>query len=102
MYPMVSKLWVVSDSIPLHSVYGPPLGDIAALTTNVVNYTAHLLNNKEIVEGVWGHFVPESLKNGSLKPASNPQAIGKGLEKIPEGVALCQSEISAGNAVVTL
>ncbi|BCR91313.1 zinc-binding alcohol dehydrogenase family protein [Aspergillus chevalieri] len=64
--------------------------------------TAHLSNNKEIVEAVWGKFVPVALKNGSLKPVPEPLVIGKGLEKIPEGIALCQQGISAGKVVVDL
>lgn len=75
----------MSDYIILHSVDGPPLGDTAALTTNLVNDTAHLPSNKEIVEGVWGHFVPEALKNGTLKTVPVPLVIGKGLEKIFRG-----------------
>ena len=86
----------MSDYIILHSVDGPPSGDTAALTTNLVNDTAHLPSNKEIVEGVWGHFVPEALKNGTLKPVPVPLVTGKGLEKISEGVALCQQGRSAG------
>ena len=43
-----------------------------------------------------------AFKNGSLKPVPEPLVIGKGLEKIPEGIALCQQGISAGKVVVVL
>ncbi|ODM21236.1 hypothetical protein SI65_04289 [Aspergillus cristatus] len=67
-----------------------------------VDDTAHLASNKEIVEGVWGHFIPEALKNGYLKPVPEPLVIGKGLEKIPDGVDLCRKGVSAGKIVIGL
>lgn len=72
------------------------------LKSITVTDTASLANNKEIVDAVWGKFVPEGLKNGSLKPMPEPLVIGEELEKISEGVALCQQGISAGEVVVDL
>jgi hypothetical protein len=66
-----------------------------------VNDTANIGDNKEIVEGVWGKFLPEALNNGTIKCV--PEAVVlKGLDKVAEGVALCQKGVSAGKVVVEL
>ncbi|KAE8149635.1 chaperonin 10-like protein [Aspergillus avenaceus] len=64
--------------------------------------TAHLPNNKEIAEGVWGKYVPQALKNGTLKTVPEPLVVGTGLEKIPEAVSLSQQGVSAKKLVVNL
>ncbi|KAE8132090.1 chaperonin 10-like protein [Aspergillus pseudotamarii] len=63
---------------------------------------ANISDNKEISEGIWGKFIPEALKDGTLKPVPEPLVVGEGLEKIPEGVSLSQQGISARKIVVTL
>ncbi|KAE8383604.1 chaperonin 10-like protein [Aspergillus bertholletiae] len=63
---------------------------------------AHISDNKAVSEGIWGRFVPEALENGTLKPVPEPLLVGRGLEKIPEGVSLSQQGISAKKIVVAL
>ncbi|KAE8414147.1 chaperonin 10-like protein [Aspergillus pseudocaelatus] len=63
---------------------------------------ANISDNKEISEGIWGKFIPEALKDGTLKPVPEPLVVGEGLEKIPEGVSLSQQGISARKVVVIL
>ncbi|KAJ6026464.1 uncharacterized protein N7446_004937 [Penicillium canescens] len=64
-----------------------------------VTDTANIGDNKEIVESVWGKFLPEALKDGTIKCV--PEAVVlKGLDKVAEGVALCQKGVSAAKVVV--
>lgn len=67
-----------------------------------VNDTPSLSENTAIVEEVWGKFVPEGLKNGTLKPAPEPVVVGKGLEKIADAIALGLKGVSAAKLVVEL
>jgi hypothetical protein len=67
-----------------------------------VSDTAQIEEYPEIVESVWGRFVPEALKNGSLKPVPEPVVVGKGLEKIADGIALGLKGVSAAKLVVEL
>ncbi|KNG86603.1 zinc binding dehydrogenase [Aspergillus nomiae NRRL 13137] len=63
---------------------------------------ANISDFKEISEGIWGKFVPEALRNGTLKPVPEPLVVGEGLGKVPEGVSLSRQGISAKKIVVTL
>jgi hypothetical protein len=66
-----------------------------------VTDTANIGDHKEIAEGIWGNFLPEALKDGTIKCV--PEAVVlKGLEKVVEGVALCQKGVSAAKVVVEL
>lgn len=67
-----------------------------------VTDTANIGDYPDIVDSVWGKFVPEALKNGALKPVPEPVVIGKGLEKIAEGVAQGLKGVSAAKLVVEL
>ncbi|RMJ25353.1 hypothetical protein PHISP_03795 [Aspergillus sp. HF37] len=67
-----------------------------------VSDTAYIAEYPEIVESVWGRFVPEALRNGSLKPVPEPVVVGKGLEKIADGIALGLKGVSAAKLVVEL
>lgn len=75
------------------------LKDVA---NKIVNDTVNLTKNTAIVEAVWGKYVPEGLKNGTLKPAPEPVVVGKGLEKIADGIALGLKGVSAAKLVVEL
>jgi hypothetical protein len=68
----------------------------------LVNDTAAIIHDKEICEGIWGRYVPEALKAGTLKAVPEPIVVGRGLEKVKEGIELCQKGISAGKAVIEL
>lgn len=61
-----------------------------------------IVENPVIFDSVWAKFVPEALKNRSLKPAPEPVIVGKGLEKIAEGAALGLKGVSAAKLVVEL
>ncbi|KAJ5306877.1 hypothetical protein PENANT_c003G01594 [Penicillium antarcticum] len=66
-----------------------------------VTDTANIGDKREIVEGVWGTFLPKALKDGTIKCV--PEAVVlKGLDKVAEGVALCQKGVSAAKVVVEL
>ncbi|RJE27595.1 Alcohol dehydrogenase GroES-like domain protein [Aspergillus sclerotialis] len=67
-----------------------------------INDTASLPENTAVVEAVWGKFIPEGLKNGSLRPAPEPVVVGKGLEKIADAIALGLKGVSAAKLVVEL
>lgn len=61
--------------------------------------TANIGDDKDIVEGVWRRFLPGALKDGTLKCVPEVVVL-KGLEKVAEGVALCQKGVSAAKVVV--
>jgi hypothetical protein len=65
-----------------------------------VNDTSQIINKKELVEGIWGRFIPEALKTGTLKPFPEPIIVGKGLEKLGEAIELGKKGVSAGKIVV--
>ncbi|KAL6306662.1 putative zinc binding dehydrogenase [Sparassis latifolia] len=67
-----------------------------------VDGTAAIVQDKEIVEGIWTRFVPEALKAGTLKAVPEPIVVGKGLEKVGEGVEMCKKGVSAGKVVIEI
>lgn len=71
------------------------------LSRLIVNDTSHLFENKTL-ESIWAKFLPEALKNKSLKLAPEPLVVGKGLEKIPEAIAISRKGVSARKLVVSL
>jgi hypothetical protein len=50
----------------------------------------------DIIEGIWGRFVPEALRDGSLKTFLEPIVAGKGLGAVADGVDLLKTGVSAG------
>jgi hypothetical protein len=67
-----------------------------------VTDTANITKNKEVVEGVWKHYIPEALRLGTLKTVPKPIVVGQGLDKVKEGVTKLKNGISAGKLVVEL
>lgn len=61
-----------------------------------------LSQSKEIVDAIWGHYMPVALKAGSLKPAPEPVIVGKGLEKVADACELLKKGASAVKYVVEL
>lgn len=73
------------------------------LTCNfVVTDKLNIINNKRIVKGVWTHYIPEALRLGTLKAVPKPIVVGRGLEKVEDGVAMLKNGISSGKLVVEL
>jgi hypothetical protein len=70
-------------------------------TRSILTYAAFCFKH-DIVEGVWGRFVPEALRDGSLKTFLEPIVAGKGLGAVADGVDLLKKGVSAGKIVVEL
>lgn len=56
----------------------------------------------EIAPAIWKNFLPEALEKGVLKPAPRAEVIGKGLEKIQEGMDLNLKGVSGAKVVIEL
>lgn len=54
-----------------------------------------------IAKAVYLDFVPKALQNGSLKPKPDPLVVGKGLEKVEEGLNVQKKGVSAKKVVVS-
>lgn len=75
---------------------------IKLISKNLVNDTSQLGQSKDIVEAIWGRYFPEGLKAGTLKAVPEPVVVGKGLEKIADGVDMLRKGVSAAKIVVEL
>ncbi|EXK26258.1 hypothetical protein FOMG_17160 [Fusarium oxysporum f. sp. melonis 26406] len=87
----------------LHVVSVQPLsGDIQQRLPGVKDTTGlHFATDKHVHE----HFkdwVPQALASGLLQPKPDPLVIGKGLEKIQEGITKLQGGVSAQKIVIEL
>lgn len=58
--------------------------------------------HKEVGEAVWGKFVPSALRDGKLKFLPEALVVGKGLEKIQEGLNVQKKGVSAKKVVIEL
>lgn len=56
----------------------------------------------DVGKAVWAGFVPEALKNGRLQPKPDPLVVGKGLDKIQDGLDKLKAGVSAKKVVVEL
>ncbi|GAA5879440.1 hypothetical protein JCM3774_005212 [Rhodotorula dairenensis] len=54
-----------------------------------------------IAKAVYIDFVPKALTNGSLKPKPDPLVVGKGLEKVQEGLNVQKKGVSAKKVVIS-
>jgi hypothetical protein len=63
-----------------------------------------LLSKKdpEATKVIWGDFIPKALASGQFKAKPDPIVVGKGLEKIQEGMDRHKKGVSAAKVVVTL
>lgn len=83
------------------TVLPPPEGSIAdGVSANGV-FAVSIASN-EVGPAVWGKFVTQALKDGSLKTKPDALVVGKGLEKIQEGVDKNKAGVSAKKIVVEL
>jgi hypothetical protein len=69
---------------------------------HLVYDTAALSRSKEIIDAIWGYYIPEALKAGSLKLVPEPVIVGKGLEKVADACELLKKGASAVKYVVEL
>jgi NADPH:quinone reductase-like Zn-dependent oxidoreductase len=58
--------------------------------------------HKEVGEAIWGKYVPEALVDGTLQAKPDPIVLGKGLEKVQEGLDKQKAGVSAGKIVIEL
>ena len=57
---------------------------------------------KEVGEAIWGNYVPKALADRTLQAKPDPIIVGKGLEKVQEGLDKQKAGISAGKIVIEL
>lgn len=60
------------------------------------------LQHKEVGDAVWRKFIPEALASGQFKAKPDPLVVGKGLEKVQEGLDKQQAGVSAKKVVISL
>lgn len=58
--------------------------------------------HKEVGDAVWTRYVPEALADGRLQAKPDPIVIGKGLDKVQEGLDKQKTGVSAGKIVIDL
>jgi len=80
------------------TVLPPPEGLNSDVTVKGV--FALTIAGNEVGKAVWSDFVPEALKDGSLKTKPEPLVIGKGLEKLQEGCDKNKAGVSAKKVVI--
>lgn len=59
-------------------------------------------DEKEVGDAVWRKYVPEALADGRLQAKPDPIVIGKGLDKVQEGLDKQKAGVSAGKIVIDL
>lgn len=60
------------------------------------------LKDNAVGPAIYGEFLLKAWKSGSFKPAPEPLIVGKGLEKVQDGIDLMQKGMSARKVVVSL
>ena len=60
------------------------------------------LADRYVGEAVWGKYVPEGLEKGVFKAKPDPIVVGKGLEKVQDGIDRQKKGVSFGKVVVEL
>lgn len=59
-------------------------------------------DQKEVGDAVWRRYVPGALADGRLQAKPDPIVVGKGLEKVQEGLDKQKAGVSAGKIVIDL
>jgi len=86
----------------LGTVLPPPQNVPGSITAVNILAFAVAFQAKFIGEAVWGDYVPKALESGSLKCLPEPLVIGKGLEKVQEGMQKNKDGVSAKKVVIEL
>lgn len=60
------------------------------------------LLDKDVVDAVWGKFVPDGLVNGALKALPPAKVVGTGLESVQKGLDENKKGVSYAKVVVEL
>ncbi|KAJ4982569.1 hypothetical protein SVAN01_11934 [Stagonosporopsis vannaccii] len=100
--PIIEILRKINKS-NLHVVSLLPLfGDITQRLPGVKNTTGLYLATDEHVYKHFQDWIPQALASGQLQAKPDPLVVGKGLERIQEGITKLQGGVSAQKIIIEL
>ncbi|EKG10963.1 Alcohol dehydrogenase superfamily zinc-containing [Macrophomina phaseolina MS6] len=101
----LKHIGAVTDKLgpsPVAVVLPPPEGLTKTSEHKHVFAISIALQHKEVGDAVWRKFIPEALASGQFKAKPDPLVVGKGLEKVQEGLDKQQAGVSAKKVVISL